>query len=87
MRLRGDGFGLLVGLGYRARSHVGTSKHFSLGLFEAVKLKSIELSSVDRCSSSSSSWGRTCTPSKEEANGCSAILSEYTIVHDVILMT
>ncbi len=27
-----------------------------------------------------------CVPSKEEANGCSAVLSAYTITHDIILV-
>ena len=65
---------------------MGTSRYFSLELFETVKLSSVELNSVDRCSSSSTSWTRMCTPSKEEANGCSAVLRAYTIRHDVILM-
>ena len=67
---------------------MGTSKYFSLGLLESVKLSSVELSSVDKCiSSSSSSCSRICTPSKEEANGRSALLSAYTITHDVILVS
>lgn len=55
-------------------------------MLEAVKLSSVELSSVDRCSSSPSSWLPICTPSKEEANGRSALLSAYTTIHAVILM-
>lgn len=54
---------------------MGASRYFSLGLSDTVKLSSVELSSVDRFNSSSSLWFGTCTPSKEEANGRSAVLS------------
>ena len=64
---------------------MGISRYFSLESSETVKLNSVELSSVDRCVSSSSSWFRICTPSKDEANGSSAVFSVYTIRHDVIL--
>ena len=65
---------------------MGTSWYFSLEFSETVKLSSVELRSVDKCSSSSSLLFRTCTPSKEEANGRSAVFSEYTIIQEVILM-
>lgn len=84
MRPRGGGLGVLGGDRYKAGSHIGTSKYFSLEVFEGVKLSPVELSSVDRCSSSPSSWLPICTPSKEEANGRSAVLSAYTIIHAVI---
>ena len=54
IRPRGGGLGFLGGLGYRAGSHIGISWYFSLGLFKIVKLNSVELSSVDKCSCSSS---------------------------------
>ena len=86
MRPRGGGLGLFGGLVYRAGSHIGTSRYFSLGLFETVKLSSVEFSSDDKCNSSSSTWSHVRTPSKEEAKGRSAVFSAYTITHDVILI-
>ena len=75
---------VLGGHGYKVGSYKGTSRYFSLWVSETVKLSSVELSSVDRCISSSL-WFETCTPNKEEAKGRSAVLSAYTIVHDTIL--
>lgn len=71
---------------YKAGSHIGISKYGLLGLLETVRQTSVELRSVDNCSSSSTSIFRICTPSKDEAKGRSAVLSAYTIIHDVILM-
>ena len=86
MRPRGGGLGGLGEQVYKAGSHIGTSKYFSFGLLKTVGLSSVELRSVDSCSSSSTSRFRICTPSKDEANGRFKVLSAYTIIHDVILI-